>query len=143
MYKGIQIRDLAKRPNHVLSPWTYIDSSMRSRAVNYMNRTAHHNQFFSKRPAVQPENIQSPEKIQRNYHLQNERGVNFNDNQYKELENYEKEEKPPTVDDYLQNRPYFEYGTNTEQMLSVLTDTGSNKNNIVPCLVRNPLPNQN
>lgn len=81
-----------------------VDTSMRSRAVNYMNRPAQNNQFFGKRPAAQTEHLQGPQKMQRNFHLQTERDVNFNNNQYEELENYEKEEELPTLDDYLQNQ---------------------------------------
>ena len=78
-----------------------VDSSMRSKAVNYINRPAQNSQFFGKRPTDQPEHFRN---LQRNFHLQTERDVNFNENQYKELENYEKEEELSTLDDYLQNQ---------------------------------------
>lgn len=83
-----------------------VDSSVRSRAVNYINRPVPNNNFFGKRPIADSEQFRNPPKIQRNFHLQTQGNSNFNDQYYEEhLSNYENEEELPAFDEYLQNQP--------------------------------------
>lgn len=91
-----------------------VDSSMRTKAINYMNRPSQNNQMFGKRPPIQSEQLRNPPKMQRNFHLETDVNENVNEEYYQDQTlNYEEEEKLPTLDEYLQNQP--ETSENREQ----------------------------
>lgn len=82
-----------------------VDASMRTRAINYMNRPVQNNQMFGKRPPIQSEQFRNPPKQQRNFHLETEEDIQINDEGYQDqARNYEEEERLPTMDEYLQNQ---------------------------------------
>lgn len=61
-----------------------IDQSVRTRAINYMNRPAQNDRFFGKRPNVQQsEQRRLPPKIQRNFHIETQQNEDL-DGQYYE-----------------------------------------------------------
>lgn len=103
--KFIPPRPIAPKPFPRPEPMD-VDTSMKTRAVNYMNRPNLNNQMFGKRPPIQSEQLRSPPKLQRNFHLETEENRNSNDNYYPDqILNYGEEEKLPSLDEYLENQP--------------------------------------
>lgn len=91
-----------------------VDTSMRSRAVNYMNRPVNVNQFAGKRVTDQSEQVRTPQKMQRNYHLNTEEIQSQEPQHYEaELQNYEAQEGFVPLDDYVQNQ--YDVLENTDQ----------------------------
>lgn len=81
-----------------------IDTSMQSRAVNYMNRPAQNNRFHGKRPTEHSDQFRRPDKAQRNFHVDTGELVPTAEVYETMLGRYENQEQLPPLDDYIQNQ---------------------------------------
>lgn len=115
-------RPFAPKPQPRPEPMD-IDQSMRTRAVNYMNRPVQHDKFVGKRPTDQSDQIRKPQKMQRNFHLDTEETDNVNQQEYQtEMDNYENAEKLQPFNDYLENQydvPQNEDAVDTQDFVDI------------------------
>ena len=82
-----------------------VDSSMRTKAVNYMNKIAQNDQFCGESTPIQSEQFRSHPKLQRNIHLETEGGDNTSEEHCQDqLLKYEDEAKLSILD--RTNRTY-------------------------------------
>lgn len=95
-------RPTAPKPQAKPEPMD-VDQSMRSKAVNYMNRPVQDNKFVGKRPTNQSAQVHQPAKIQRNFHLQTDAPQNdSNEEDYaSEMYNYENDQELQPLNEYI------------------------------------------
>lgn len=132
-----------------------VDKSLHSRMINYQNRQNFMKQNTSQKRFNESEQIHSPNKFQRIFHTETENNQDIDQDVCQSSINHiqpENEINLELCDDISRlespslnnpSLPYYEFKSQNGKVFKFLLDTGSNKNYIQPCYIRNPLLNKN